>query len=267
MVFMMIPTLVLSSVAIALTLCYASVLDIRERRVPFKTWYPMLGIGIPMAIATYAVLLSEGTNPVFLAGIFLISVVLCVCFYFAAAYLHLFGGADAWALIFITACMPLYPVEPIFGYPILAYFPLSVLINAVILNLFAPVAILGMNMKRGNHAPLRYMLVGFPVEGANIENEFGFIMEDFSENEDGSISRRYLSFGEALTRMFKGERRLYTRDFKRHPEEYREEMDIYRKAGSVWISYGVPFIVPICGGFISAAIFGDILFIVMNALI
>ena len=92
-------------------------------------------------------------------------------------------------------------------------------------------------------------------------------MEDFSENEDGSISRRYLSFGEALTRMFKGERRLYTRDFKRHPEEYREEMDIYRKAGSVWISYGVPFIVPICGGFISAAIFGDILFIVMNALI
>ncbi|MBT8507158.1 peptidase A24 [Methanomicrobiaceae archaeon CYW5] len=264
---MIIPTLALSSVAIGLTLGYASILDIRERRVPFKTWYPMLGIAIPMAIVTYIILFFEGINPVFLAGIFIISALLCGFFYFASAYLHLFGGADAWALIFITACMPLYPVEPVVGYPLLAYFPLSVLINAVILNMLAPAAILGMNLKRGNRAPLRYMLVGYPVDGETIENEFGFIMEDFTENEDGSISRRYLSFGEAITRMLKGERRLYTRDFKRHPEEYRKELEIYRKAGRVWISYGVPFIVPICGGFISAVIFGDFLFIVMTALI
>ncbi len=264
---MMIPTLALSSVAIGLTLCYASFLDIRERRVPFKTWYPMLGIAVPMAVATYVILFSDGANPGFLAGILIMSGILCAFFYFAAAYLHLFGGADAWALIFITACVPLYPGEPLFGYPVLAYFPLSVLLNAVILNLFTPLAILGMNLRRGNRAPLRYMLVGFPVDGTNIENEFGFIMEDFSETEDGNISRRYLSFGEAIRRMLKGERRLYTRDFKRHPEEYREELELYRRVGKVWISYGVPFIVPICAGFLSAAIVGDILSIVMVALL
>mgnify|MGYP000039618971 CR=1 FL=1 len=264
---MTIPTLALSSVVIALTLCYASILDIRERRVPFKTWYPMLGIAVPMLIATYIILLSDGMNPSFLAGIIILSTILCACYYVAAAYLHLFGGADAWALIFVTACVPLYPVEPIFGYPLLAYFPLSVLLNAVLLNLFTPFAIFGMNLRRGNRAPLRYMLVGFPVEGTGIENEFGFVMEDFSVTGDGSISRRYLSFGEAIRRMLKGERRLYTRDFKRHPEEYREEMELYRRAGKVWISYGVPFIVPICAGFISAAIFGDILSIVMTALL
>lgn len=263
----MIPTLALSSVAIGLTLCYASFLDIRERRVPFKTWYPMLGIAVPMVIATYAILFFDGANPGFLAGIFIMSGILCCFFYFAAAYLHLFGGADAWALIFITACVPLYPGEPLFGYPVLAYFPLSVLLNAVILNLFTPLAIFGMNLRGGNRAPLRYMLVGFPVDGTNIENEFGFIMEDFSETEDGTISRRYLSFAEATRRMIKGERRLYTRDFKRHPEEYREELELYRRAGKVWISYGVPFIVPICAGFLSAAIVGDIFSIVMAALL
>ena len=264
---MMIPTLALSSVAIGLTLCYASFLDIRERRVPFKTWYPMLGIAVPMAIATYVILFLDGVNTSFLAGILIISFILCAFFYFAAAYLHLFGGADAWALIFITACVPLYPGEPLFGYPVLAYFPLSVLLNAVILNLFTPLAILGMNLRRGNRAPIRYMLVGFPVDGTNIENEFGFIMEDFSETEDGNLSRRYLSFGEAIRRMLRGERRLYTRDFKRHPEEYREELELYRRVGKVWISYGVPFIVPICVGFLSAAIVGDILSIVMAALL
>jgi preflagellin peptidase FlaK len=46
----MILPLALSSAAITVTLLYASVLDIRERRVPFRTWYPMLAVTIPLVI-------------------------------------------------------------------------------------------------------------------------------------------------------------------------------------------------------------------------
>jgi hypothetical protein len=44
------------------------------------------------------------------------------------------------------------------------------------------------------------------------------------------------------------------------PEEYMKERDLYRKAGKVWISYGVPFIVPITAGLLSALLFGDFIF-------
>jgi len=261
---MIYPTLVLSSVAIGLTLLYASVMDVRERRVPFRTWYPMLVIALPMVLVSYIELFGDSVR--FAAGLLVLSAMLCVFYYVASAYLHLFGGADAWAMIFITACIPVFPIEPWSGYPIIPYLPLSVIMNAVLLNLVTPVGIFAMNCIRGNRGPLRYMLVGFPVAGDTIQDEFGFVMEELTENVDGTIARRYLSFTEAIRRMIRGERRLYTRDFKRNPEEYADELRKYRKAGTVWISYGVPFIVPICAGFITAIIFGDIMTIVLQAL-
>ncbi|GAB7015672.1 A24 family peptidase C-terminal domain-containing protein [Methanogenium cariaci] len=257
-------TLIISSVAIALTLIYASVLDLRERRVPFKTWYPMLVVALPMAVLTYAGLFSD--SPRFALGLLFLSAMLCVFYYVASAYLHLFGGADAWAMIFITACIPLFPAEPYAGYPIIAFFPISVIMNAVLLNLVTPLGIFAMNCLRKNHGPLRYMFVGFPVAGDTIQDEFGFVMEEFTEGENGEVTRRYLSFREAIRRMIRGERRLYTRDFKRNPKEYQEELRLYRKAGTVWISYGVPFILPICAGFISALFIGDIMTILILAL-
>lgn len=256
--------LVLSSAAIGLTLLYASVLDLHERRVPFRTWYPMLVIALPIAVLIYVELFGNSVR--FAFGLLLLSAMLCFFYYFASAYLHLFGGADAWAMIFITACVPLFPIEPYAGYPLIAYFPLSVIMNAVLLNLVTPLGIFAMNCLKGNHGPLRYMLVGFPVDGNSIQDEFGFVMEEFSEGEDGTVTRRYLSFYEAIRRMIRGERRLYTRDFKRNPEEYAEELRIYRKVGTVWISYGVPFIIPICAGFLSAIIIGDIATILIQAL-
>ena len=263
LIIMIYPTLILSSAAIVLTLLYASVLDLRERRVPFKTWYPMLFIALPLAVLTYAQLFGDSVR--FASGLLFLSAILCAFYYFASAYLHLFGGADAWAMIFITACVPLFPVEPYAGYPIIAFFPLTVMMNAVLLNLVTPLGIFAVNCFRKNRGPLRYMFVGFPVAGDTIQNEFGFVMEEFTEDADGTVTRRYLSFTEAIRRMIRGERRLYTRDFKRNPEEYKEELRLYRKAGTVWISYGVPFILPICAGFLSAIFIGDIVTILIQA--
>jgi preflagellin peptidase FlaK len=63
--------------------------------------------------------------------------------------------------------------------------------------------------------------------------------------------------------MLSGEGRIYTKDLRLHPERFRKELALYRKAGTVWISYAVPFIVPITAGFIAAILFGDFLFVIM----
>ena len=47
--------LVVVAAAIGVTLVYASVLDLRSRRVPFRTWYPMVAIGAPFTLWFYAV--------------------------------------------------------------------------------------------------------------------------------------------------------------------------------------------------------------------
>jgi len=88
-------------------------------------------------------------------------------------------------------------------------------------------------------------------------------MEDIQEH-DGVIQRRFLGIRDAIRDAFKGNRRLYTRDLRVNPEEHREELDLYARAGHVWISYGVPFIVPITAGMASALVLGDLLFTLMK---
>jgi preflagellin peptidase FlaK len=83
-------------------------------------------------------------------------------------------------------------------------------------------------------------------------------MEEIEEDE-GMIRRRFIPIGSALKSMLHGERRLYTKDMALHPDEYAHELALFRRAGTVWISYGVPFIVPITAGLIAALLAGDLL--------
>lgn len=259
----MISLLIIPALAVTVTLCYASVLDIRERRVPFRTWYPMLAASLPFTIFYYGGLLYSGdyTVAVYLAVMALFFSLLFYLF----AYFHLFGGADAWALIFISLCVPAFPFTPLFGIPPLAFFPFSVLINAVILNLFTPAGIYLYNLKKGNRAPFPYMFLGFPVDGERIHESYGYVMEEISENE-GEIQKRFIGIIESIRGMTSGKGRIYTLDLRRHPDEYMEEREKFEKAGRVWISYGVPFIVPITAGVITALIFGDIFFGLLRVL-
>ena len=362
---MIIVPLLIGTIAVVVTLCYASYLDIIDRRVPFITWVPLLLVGIPGAglallsfsngivlLAGYVgiagailllayfnnrevnslkqllwpllvIILQICTGVYFLTigmiSIFFMSMAatiiffcatflefrgkenlytdtwpiiyflvasfswfyyaiavasqvsytylgmiafFCLFFYLFAAF-HLFGGADAWALMFISLTIPLFPFTPLAGYPPLAFFPFTVLINAVIFNLIAPVALFIMNLYRGNRAPLLYLFLGYPVEGNKVQNSFGFIIEDIRET-DGTIERRFLKLGEALGSLVTGGKRIYTKDLRLHPEQYSHEISLYKRAGKVWISYGVPFIVPITAGVIFGLFIGDILTICLS---
>lgn len=122
-----------------------------------------------------------------------------------------------------------------------------------------------MNVFSGNHAPFPYKFLGFPVEGDKIGRSFGYVMEEISDDE-GNLNRRFIRTGEALKSMLKNEKRIYTKDLRLHPDDYREEIALYRRAGKVWISYGVPFMIPILIGLFVALFIGDILVIIMKSL-
>jgi len=258
----MIIPLVIAAVPVFLTLCYASYLDIRDRRVPFRAWYPMCLIAVPAVSWFYFTLFATGE---IFSGIFYLGLtgILIAAFYIFAAILRLYGGADAWAMIFIAACIPFFPLTPLFGYPPLGSFPFTVFVNAVLLNLLVPIGIFLRNIAMGNKAPLVYLFLGFPVDGKKIGESFGFIMEDIREHE-GVIERRFINVRDAFRDSIKGNRRLYTRDLRVNPGEYRKELDLYARAGRVWISYGVPFIVPITAGMATALVVGDLLFTAMK---
>ena len=157
----------------------------------------------------------------------------------------------------------MFPFTPLFGEPPLGFLSFSVLINALLLNLVAPIGIFIINVIRKNRAPLMYMFFGFPVNGERIQYEWGFVMEDFEEKK-GTVSRKFVGFWDSIKRMYSGEGRVYTKDLREHPEEFQKELALYRKAGTVWISYAVPFIIPITAGLITAIIFGDLLFAFMK---
>jgi preflagellin peptidase FlaK len=247
---------------LAACLSYATFLDLRERATIFRIWYPAPVTGI--VVAATAILVSSGAwQPA--ALVIGIAAVFCLVFYIFVA-LHFFGGADGWALIFIALCLPVFPIVPLWGYPPLQFLPFTVLANAVILNLAVPLAIFLSNLVRGNRAPFPYTFFGFPVQGDRIAGTYGFVMEEIADR-DGVLERRFVGIGASLKRMVAGgPRRMYTKDLREHPEQYRSELELYRRAGSVWISYAVPFIVPIAAGFLTAVIVGDILFTVMLAL-
>jgi preflagellin peptidase FlaK len=223
-------------------------------------WYFVLIIVI-FAITSLLMLFSpDGWGSP--ALVILLLAVFCGIFYIFAR-MHLFGGADAWAFIFISFCIPTFPFTPLLGNPPLGFLSFSVLINALLLNLVAPVGIFVINSIRRNRAPLMYMFFGFPVRGDRIQDEWGFVMEDIEEKK-GTISRRFIGFWDSIRRMYAGEGRVYTKDLREHPEEFQKELAMYRNAGTVWISYAVPFIIPITAGLITAIVFGDLLFAFMK---
>ena len=196
------------------------------------------------------------------ALLIILTAVFCGVFY-TFGRMHFFGGADAWAFIFISFCVPTFPFTPLLGNTPLGFLAFSVLLNALLLNLVAPLGIFAINIIRRNRAPLMYMFFGFPVKGENIQQEWGFVMEDFEE-KNGTVSRKFIGFFDSIRRMYADEDRVYTKDLREHPEKFITELAMYKKAGTVWISYAVPFIIPITAGLISAILFGDFLFVIMK---
>jgi preflagellin peptidase FlaK len=244
-----------------ITLLYGCREDIRERAVPVVMWYPAIAIGIPMLLWFWYSVVISGDLPYMIPQIPLI-LFFVIAFYLFTRF-NLVGMADAKALILITILIPCFPFVPLTGYPLFGFppyvfLPFSVLFNAVVLNLLLPVGFFLMNVIRGNRAPPAYLFLGFPVKGETIADQFGIVMEEFSE-VDGVLTRKFIGVGTAIKDMVSGGKRIYTKSLKENPQKFRKELALYEKAGTVWISYGVPFLIPITAGLLTALVIGDFL--------
>lgn len=257
--------LLVDAAAIGATLVYASVLDLRSRRVPVRTWYPMLVVGAPFTLWFYASRFAE--SPSVAVALLVLSVVFGSAMYLFGRF-NLVGGADARAIAYTTLLLPTFPFTPLLGDALPGFFPFPLLFHACIVALFVvPAALLARNWRRGVRGPFGARLQGYPVTADEITDgaAYGFVMEDLSD-EDGVLRRRFFSTGETLSAILRG-RRLYTRDLRVEPGEFAAEIALIRRASPVWIAAGIPFIVPLTVGFFVTLIVGDTLFFLISFLL
>jgi len=263
---------------------YASYLDIKERRVPHKTWYP-LGVVGTVALIADVILLDAGTVFIFAIA----SLALGAGFGYGFYYLGTFGGADRYALVVLGFLFPLYPFvgspyEPLVV-PEVPLFILSILGNTVLAGVAYPLKLFGENAVRLNTANPLLMLLAKRVPTETLHDEFGRII-----GKDGDVSLR-------RSGIFGGTDGITDIDFVRDYVEWRgidsireardmdllleefvdetpwESDDLERDAGelraiaeedAVWISPGIPFIVPMFVGLLVALTYGDVLFALMR---
>lgn len=263
---------------------YASYLDIQERRVPHETWYPLVAVGA-VALVADLVLRDAGTVIIFAT----VSLALGAGFGYGFYYLGTFGGADRYALVVLGFLFPLYPFvgtpyEPVVV-PAAPIFVLSILGNTVLAGVAYPLRLFGENAVRLNTANPILMLLAKRVPTETLHDEFGRIIE----TEEGVSLRRSGVFGggggvtdidfvrdyvewsgidtvrdarEVDLRLeeFVDETPWESDDIERDEEELRE----IAEQDAVWISPGIPFIVPMFVGLVVALTYGDVLFALMR---
>lgn len=304
-------------------LTWAAISDLRTRRVPNRTWVPLLALG---GLLLAGDLLARHGEPGF--ALFLVRVALSLLLVGGLSmgfwFLGGFGGADAKAFATLAVLFPTYPtyvlgdrVLPVVTTDI-GVFSLSILTNAVLIGAGYPLALWVANARFGRIGPLAF--VARPVPVAGIERRHGTLLDT-----DGSFTRSGLDL-DAL-RMYLRWRRLdldrlrgrpaladpetlpetpgeptdgavtvesptenseattsldppapaaedrWAADvfleavgsaYGTDPEELRSALDRLVRADRVWVSPGIPFIVPTVIGLVVALTIGDLLFFLLG---
>jgi preflagellin peptidase FlaK len=267
---------------------YASYLDIRERRVPHRTWYPLVAVGALTLVADL-VLRDAGTVILYATA----SLALGAGFGYGFYYLGTFGGADRYALVVLGFLFPLYPSFPTqFGtlpavVPAAPIFVLSVLGNGVLAGIAYPMKLFAENaVERRTTSPV-LMALARRVPTDELHREFGRVIgteDDVSlrsgipgSEADGitdiDFVRDYVDwrgFNSLHDVRDADDLRLdaFVDETAWESDDLGRDADALRELAShdaVWISPGIPFIVPIFVGLLVAVTVGDVLFVVTRA--
>lgn len=307
--------------------------DVQTRRVPNRTWLPLLGLGV-VALAVEGWLVYTGGTPVPVdEGVYLVRVAISLGFVGPLAYAFWwvggFGGADAKALITVAVLFPTFPTYLFPGValpvvvPTLGVFAMSVLSNTVVVGLCYPVVLTLRNAVGGHVSTV--MFVGRPVRSAAVTEEYGRLLETTEgftrRGLDLDALRMYLSWRDtdlaalranpgrfrdpasvpaethspgdgsipvtdggrgsgdvipvfeseasALADPWAAERFLAELDGSAYgttPEALREGLEVLAREDEVWITPGIPFLVPMFLGLVVALTYGDVLFAAIDAL-
>lgn len=250
--------LAISSIIVLITFIIASWQDLKTRTVYTVTWYPA-AISCGILAVWFWVLEFTNQNPaaihVLLTAVFVAGIMAIFTFF------GLFGKADAKAMILLALVVPVTPFAD-WIFPSLA---ISTIINAGIIVLIIPIFSLIRNYVKGEKAPLWLMCSGMPVDGKNITKFFGFVSEEITE-EDGKIVRKFCKSKSSITALRESNHQSL-RELRENPEKYKDELEIYAKAGKVWISHGIPLLIPITIGYIFALFGFSIVDLIMGLIL
>jgi len=231
-------------------LLYSCYSDIKTRRVSNKLWLAMLALG-----SVFVVYDIWNYGFPYLVWI-IISTGLTFVFVYILFQLGVFGGADAKSLIVLSIIFPVYPDFIIFnsGFPIhdplplfRDFFAFGIFENAVLLTIVVPLGLAFYNLsKMGFHIekPL-YAFIGYKTKISELSQ------------------KRHIKLIEGFE-IINNKFRFY---FKRGGVELDEEVIIELKNASkkglikddVWVTPGLPFMIPITLGFLVAAFYGDLI--------
>ncbi len=307
---------------------WAAVSDARSRRVPNRTWYPLVALGV-LLLAWDAIALGfEG--PRFLR--FLVRTLLGVGLVGALAmgfwFIGSFGGADAKAFLSIAILYPVYPAYTMFDTTVplvvtdLGVFSLTILTNAVLVGLGYPVALALGNARQGTVSALSF--IARPVAVSSLPDRHGTLLdtdgavtqsgldldalrmylrwrrldletlrstpalvepatlpEDPGEPTDGAVSVEdppALDPNQAADASW-NDGRIDDRwgadafldavdgsAYGTTPADLRAGLDRIVERDSVWVSPGIPFIIPTFLGLLLALTLGDLLFLLLGML-
>ncbi|MBW6517119.1 MAG: prepilin peptidase [ANME-2 cluster archaeon] len=238
-------------------LLYSCYTDIRTRRVSNQVWKLML-MGVALFVAND---IMRGGIPTLVS--LLISAVIIYIFVYVIFQLGGFGGADAKSLIVLSILFPVYPqiqvsgtYFPLQGVPLIGLFAFSVFGNAVLLTVVVPLGMLAYNLftlKPGEilQRPA-YLFVGFKTDISRLSGRHIKLIEEYSLS-DGKIHTRFRRNGVRIDNEIVGKL-----------EEYAAWELIPRR---VWVTPGLPFMIPITLGFFVAVFFGDLIFHLTKILI
>jgi len=157
------------------------------------------------------------------------------------------GGADAKAVICLAILFPWYPalfsgvpmITPnLDGIDTLFSFPLSVLFVAAVISVLTPIYYIYRNLKSGTPISGR-ALVGFRLPVDDVENRFVWLME-----------------------WMDGERRRFSARKPRDSAMLKKDLEALRDAGieEVWVTYKIPFIIPMTAAIVIVLLLGNPLF-------
>ncbi len=246
---------ILFSMPFLLYSCYS---DLNSRRVSNKVWKYMLASGSGFV---FYEILTDGLSyliPLLLSGVLVFTVVYLL-FQFGA-----FGGGDAKGLIVLSILFPSYPVfsfsekiYPLLGVPPIGLFTFTVLGNALLVTTLVPLGMFGYNLLHFSPEMIKnplYMFIGYRTEISSLKYKKHLsLLEKFEFDESGSLKKKFARAG-----------LNFDADQKPELEEYLKKGLIEK---DIWVTPGLPFMLSITAGFITAVVLGDLIFYTVMHLI
>ena len=239
-------------------LLYSSYLDLKTRRVPDYVWKLML-----FSLSGFVLYetLDEGM-------FFLFRLVFSFFSSFFLAYLlfkiRIFGGADAKALIVIGTLFPVYPTLEFYGYdfpllgvPPAGIFAFTILENALLLTVAVPLGILCYNLLHFTPDMLKkpfYMFFAYRIEIKDLR-------ELLENGRHIRLAERFELNNGKLIHFFAGRGINVNHNILSRLEAHQEKglLD-----SIIWVTPGLPFMIPITASFILAVILGDSIYYLMT---